>query len=97
MILKAAFAPPSRFLSTMRRVALGVVFAVYCFEAGLFFLIAPWTKFWALNPILHATDLTAAIAENGYVRGMVSGFGLIHLFVGTREVIDLIRNRRRRK
>jgi len=80
----------------MRGVALGVIFAVYCFEAGLFFLIAPWTKFWALNPLLHSTDLLGVISENGYMRGLVSGFGVIHLFVGGREVIDLLARRKKK-
>lgn len=81
----------------MRRVALSVVFAIYCFEAGVFFIIAPWTKFWSLNPLLHANDVVTAFAENDYVRGLVSGFGFVHLFVGAREVIDLVRKHRERK
>lgn len=80
----------------MRCVALGVVFAVYCFEAGLFFLFAPWTKFWALNPLLHSTDTVAMVFENGYVRGLISGFGMIHIFVGAREVIDLLQRRKKK-
>lgn len=86
--------PPFLFHYNRISMALGIVFSIYCLEAGFFFLIAPWTKFWALNPLLHANQIVAAVAENDYVRGLVSGFGIVHLVVGVREILDLIRRRR---
>ena len=76
--------------------ALTFLFILYCIEAGLFFLVAPWTRFWTLNPLLHATPLVALIAENSFVRGFVSGFGVVHLVVGARELMQFIRKRERR-
>lgn len=86
--------PPFLFHYNRLSMALGIVFSIYCLEAGVFFLIAPWTRFWALNPLLHANDAVAAFAENDYVRGLVSGFGIVHLMVGVREIFELLRRRR---
>lgn len=69
-------------------VALAFLFIVYCFEAGIFFTVVPWTRFWSLNPILHYSPAITMIAENSWVRGLVSGFGVAHFFVGGRALYD---------
>lgn len=69
-------------------------FALYCLEAGLFFTIVPWTVIWTLNPILHSSLTVAVWADNPFVRGFVSGVGLLHLMVGIRELIRISRARR---
>ena len=70
-------------------------FALYCLEAGIFFTIVPWTRVWTLNPWLHGNLAIAMWADNPYVRGFVSGFGVIHLIVGMRDLVRLSRARRR--
>jgi hypothetical protein len=69
-------------------------FALYCLEAGLFFTVVPWTRVWTLNPMLHASPFIAVWADNPFVRGFISGVGVVHLIVGVREVIRLTRARR---
>lgn len=76
--------------------ALSLLFILYCFEAGLFFLIAPWTRFWTLNPLLHASPVLSLVVDNLYFRGMVSGFGIVHLLVAVREILVLVTESRRR-
>ncbi len=71
-----------------------VLFVLYCFEAGAFFVIVPWTQFWTYNPLLHALPAIAAVADNLFVRGFVTGFGLAHFVVGIREIGSLIMSRR---
>ena len=68
-----------------------VLFILYCLEAGVFFILAPWTRFWSLHPILHATPFMADLFESLYVRGLVSGFGLVHLLIGFREIGRILR------
>lgn len=67
-----------------------VLFILYCFEAGLFFLVVPWTKFWGQNPLLHSFELFRLVADNAFFRGMVSGFGLVHFIVGIAEIVALL-------
>jgi len=63
-----------------------VLFILYCFEAGVFFVIVPWTKFWAQNPLLQSLEVIRPLAENYFFRGLVSGFGLVHFIVGIVEI-----------
>ncbi|HYI11683.1 MAG TPA: hypothetical protein VEK57_21680 [Thermoanaerobaculia bacterium] len=70
-------------------------FALYCLEAGLFFTIVPWTVIWTVNPLLHSNLTLAIWADNPFVRGFVSGFGLLHLIVGIRDIMRIMRARRR--
>ena len=55
------------------------LFLVYCVEAGLFLMLAPWTSSWdriALQlPIAALRGLFAA----DWFRGLLTGFGLVHL------------------
>ena len=75
--------------------SLPLFFAIYCLEAGVFFTVVPWKKVWTLNPLLHEQMAIAVWADNPFVRGFVSGVGVVHLIVGTRELVRLTRERRR--
>lgn len=71
-----------------------LLFILYCLEAGVFFMIAPWTRFWTTNPLFQSTELLALITESFYLRGLISGLGVVHLLVGTREAILLFTGRK---
>ena len=74
--------------------SVALFFALYCLEAGLFFAIVPWTRIWTLNPLLHSDVAIGMMADNPFVRGFISGFGVIHLLIGIRDLIQLARQRR---
>ena len=74
--------------------SIALFFALYCLEAGLFFTVAPWTRLWTMNPLLHPTLEIGLLADNPFVRGFVSGVGVVHLIVGIRELVRLSRARR---
>lgn len=74
--------------------SLPLFYALYCLEAGLFFTVVPWTRVWTLNPLLHGNLAVGLWADNPFVRGFVSGFGVIHLMIGIRDMIRLSRERR---
>ncbi len=78
----------------MPSMASTLLFILYCLEAGVFFLIAPWTRFWTSNPLFHSTELLTLLTESFYLRGLVSGVGLVHILVGAREAIRLFVERR---
>ena len=73
--------------------SLPLFFALYCVEAGVFFILIPWTRFWTFNAFLHNSAQLAILAENPFVRGFVSGIGVIHLIVGVRDLIRMSRDR----
>jgi hypothetical protein len=69
-------------------------FGLYCLEAGFFFTVLPWTRIWTYNPLLHSTLAVGMWADNPFVRGFVSGVGVVHLIVGSRELVSWSRARR---
>lgn len=74
--------------------SVSLFFALYCVEAGLFFTIVPWTMIWTLNPLLHSSLAVGAVADNPFVRGFISGVGLLHLLIGIRDLLLIVRARR---
>lgn len=60
--------PFSRFLS----------FA-YLAEAGLVLLVVPWTQFWERNYFVEAGAILGTVLQNHFVRGAISGIGIVCL------------------
>jgi len=74
--------------------SVALFFALYCLEAGLFFVVVPWTRVWSLNPSLHATPALLMLSANPFVRGLVSGVGVAHLLIGVKDVMRIASERR---
>jgi len=76
-------------------VSVALFFALYCIEAGLFFIIVPWTRLWTFNPLLQSPDTgLALLAADPFVRGFVSGFGVVHIIIGVNDLLRLSSARR---
>jgi hypothetical protein len=73
--------------------SVALFFALYCLEAGLFFIVVPWTRLWAVNPLLQSTATISMLAANPFVRGFVSGFGVIHLIIGIKDILEITQRR----
>ncbi len=73
--------------------SLPLFFALYCLEAGLFFLVVPWTRLWTVNPLLHGSMTVSLLSGNPFIRGFVSGFGVIHLIIGVKDILQLSHGR----
>lgn len=69
-------------------------FALYCLEAGLFFIIVPWTRVWSMNAFLHASPALILFSSNPFVRGFVSGFGVAHLLIGIKDILRIVAERK---
>jgi hypothetical protein len=85
--------------SWFRRLS-SVLFIIFCFELGLFLLVYPWTDGWSDNYFAWAilgSRQTAwhAFWNNGYVRGGVSGLGLVNLWIAIAEVFRMFAHRHR--
>lgn len=75
--------------------SLPLFFALYCLEAGLFFTVVPWTRLWTMNPWLHQNLTIGLWIDNPFFRGFVSGFGVIHILLGVKDIVRISRARRR--
>jgi hypothetical protein len=89
--------PPTPRTLQSARMSVPLFFALYCLEAGLFFIVVPWTRVWSMNPILHATPALLLLSGNPFVRGFVSGFGVAHLLIGVKDVMRIAGARRDRQ
>lgn len=66
------------FVRILLRVCVGPVVA-----------IAPWSPIlWDRNPLLHYFPIVAIWAANGAVRGLVTGVGLLNLWMALRDTIQ---------
>jgi hypothetical protein len=65
-----------------------LLFVTLCATFGVLLTILPWTDKWINNPLLlnYFPDFGGVIA-NGFVRGVVSGLGILNLWVGFWEAI----------
>jgi hypothetical protein len=62
--------------------------AAFFFEAGLVLLILPWSAFWNRNLLLEWSPALYDLTRSGYIRGAVSGLGIVNLWVGIVEVFE---------
>jgi len=66
-----------------------VLFALLCFEVGLFLLIYPWMDSWNWNLLVTAFPQWTAVLRSEQFRGAVSGLGVLNLLIGFWEALRL--------
>jgi hypothetical protein len=65
----------------------------YFVEVGLVLLIFPWTAYWDHNYFVNLSgDVQPALASP-WMRGAVSGLGLVTLVTGFADLLDLLARR----
>lgn len=62
-------------------------------EIGLFLVLFPWSDAWTQNWVVDATGLLRSVLLNHYLRGAISGLGLVNLWVAISQAWDLLRPR----
>jgi hypothetical protein len=70
-----------------------LLFAAYFFEVGLLLAIIPWSSFWEHNAVLEAVSSVHTWTRSAYVRGAVSGLGIVNLMAGVGELLSAWRYR----
>jgi len=68
-----------------------VLFAIFCFELGVFLLVFPWLELWEWNFFATWHRPLQQVWMNSYFRGTVSGLGLVNIFVSFIEIVRLRR------
>jgi hypothetical protein len=67
-----------------------LVYAACFFEVGLLLVVLPWTTLWDRNYVFDAMPLVRGLTHNPYLRGAVSGLGVLNFGFGIIEVIGFI-------
>jgi hypothetical protein len=78
---------PSRSQIWMHRVWL-IVFVLFCMEIGIVLIVGPWTRAWTQNSLTVDFPAIHEFLMNGFVRGVVSGLGLIDFWLGVSKAIS---------
>jgi len=66
----------------LQRMSLAVL-VLFCFYIGGLLAIIPWSpRYWDHNGWLLAHPALDAVLNHGWVRGVVSGIGLIDIWIG---------------
>ena len=64
-----------------------VVFVLFCLEVGIILTVLPWTRLWTENSLLLGFPAVKEFVNHGFVRGLVSGLGLIDIWMGVVEAV----------
>ena len=70
----------------MRRLLLVVFFL----EIGLVLIVIPWSAFWDRNYFAQLAPSLEALITNNFVRGAVSGLGMINVSAGLVELVSIV-------
>jgi hypothetical protein len=65
-----------------------VVFVLFCFYIGGLLTVLPWApNYWEHNGWLMAHPSINNVLQQGWVRGVISGLGLIDLWIAVSELL----------
>jgi hypothetical protein len=70
----------------MRRLLLIAFFL----EVGFVLIVVPWSTYWDRNYFAQAVPVVQPIIRNNFVRGAVSGLGVLNVVGGLLELLALI-------
>jgi hypothetical protein len=76
----------SRTSMWLHRLSL-VIFVIFCIELGMLLTVLPWTRVWTENSLLLSHPSWRRLAQDNFVRGVVTGFGLIDVWIGIWEAV----------
>ena len=71
-----------------------ILYIMVCFEIGFLLVFLPWHRTWQENNFLYyiAEALSwprlLQVVGSGYVRGAVTGLGIINILIGIREIVN---------
>jgi hypothetical protein len=82
-------APASRWYHKLWAVLL----ITFCLEIGIFLLVFPWTESWDNNYFANSIGRIRMYWDNMYLRGAVSGLGIVNLYISLSEAFRMWRKR----
>jgi hypothetical protein len=65
------------------------VYIAFFLEVGLLLVILPWSVFWERNYFTHVWPVLEPFVTNNFVRGAVTGLGVVNLFAGAADLMGV--------
>lgn len=66
---------------------LQLLLGFYFLEAGLFLVLAPWSRLWAQRVVIPSPASLEPFLASPSFRGFVAGLGILHLVLAVRELL----------
>lgn len=70
-----------------------LLLAAFFLEVGFVLLVVPWSAYWDRNFFTQALPELHALLSSGYVRGAVSGLGVVNVIAAIGELADVFAER----
>jgi len=70
----------------LRRVGV-LLFVFLCATLGVMLMIVPWRPEWSDNPLLVPYPALRDLVGSGFMRGVVTGLGLVNVWLGFWEAL----------
>lgn len=86
-----AEAPPQGSRLRWYHKAAALLFAFFCFEIGVFLLLFPWMELWQRNYFSSPGRGWYELWSSPYLRGAISGLGLVNIGIAFSELLRLRR------
>jgi hypothetical protein len=83
-------APPAPQYRWYHKVS-ALIFIVFCLELGMFLVIFPWSDFWDRSFFAAIAPEWRMYWDNAYLRGAVSGLGIVNVYISLVEIFRLRR------
>ena len=75
--------PAPRWLRRLQ----SVVFVLVCLQLGLMLVVLPWEPVWNTNVFLLDFPTLHAVLQNLFIRGLVTGLGVVDIWIGIAEAV----------
>ena len=66
-----------------------LVYVALFLEVGLLLIVLPWSTFWERNYFVYAWPALRPVLTNDFLRGGLSGLGLVNVFAGFAELVPV--------
>ncbi len=73
-----------------------LLYVAFFIEVGLLLIVLPWSSFWERNYFALAWPVLVPILTNNFMRGAVSGLGVVNLIAGFADLSGMFATRTRR-
>jgi hypothetical protein len=67
-----------------------LISVAFFLEVGLLLIVLPWSAFWERNYFAYMWPTITPLLKNNFVRGGVSGVGVVNLIAGVADLMPVI-------
>lgn len=66
-----------------------LILVIFFLEVGLLLAVAPWSAYWDRNYFAETLPVVHDVITNGFVRGAVTGLGLVNICAAVADLVGL--------